>query len=331
MGKVTSLRFRNNGTASANAAGSRLSFSIVLKMVLVVVLILAAVSTQVQKQVLSSSTYSESGSPVHKFSTTQTYSDISHESPRWQQDTGVVSRQKNNIGSGDQKQVNSKSRQESEAIDLEDEMNDVSSFRPLAEVPGMKEVEASLRKRRNEVVANNPTINSLPQKRQAWYDQLEARNEPHPELGYAPQRIPGYLKNSGRTLFGFVMRDLTTRIMSRGIAQSSILVVSSDAPSVVRLLQSAESGKKTEEELREHVNHTVGGSTLIHAKAQNHAVIGLYDGLASHSISVNEWWQHLGESSFEPRPSWFLVCNILAFPIPLNATGASSHAQAHGL
>lgn len=283
--------------------------------------ILVAVTTLVQKRIITSSAYPESESPVHEFPTSQSYANGPHNSPLKREESDLLRKVENDIGDSNRMQI-SISKKDSGVINMEGGTgiingdagggdiggNDViSSSHVRSVVPDMDEVKTSLRNRRNEVVASIPTFISHAQKRQAWYDQLDAQNQQHSELGYAPQRVPGYLKNSGRTLFGFVMRDLTTRVMSRAIAQSNILVISSDAPAVIRLLQREESGRKMEEELRQQVNHTVGGSTLIHAKAQDHTVFGLYDGLATYSDSVDDWWEHFGESAYEPRPTWFLV------------------------
>ena len=325
MGRIISLKFRSNGTASASTTRSRWAFSTIFRFLLVVAfLILAAVTTRVQKHAFTSSAFPERETAGYEFPSIQSYSGVPHNTLLGREKSIIITREEKDImddndgvrrGSGGEgKGSDMITTREEDAIDKDnaDDEKEISRSRIRKENHAAEVVQDSMQNRRNEVFASAPNIESQAQKRQAWYDQLDTQNQPYPELDYAPQRIPGYLNNSGRALFGFVMRDLTTRIMSRAIAHSNILVVSSDAPGVVRLLQSEKLGVKTEEDLRRQVNHTVGGSTLIHAKSQQHAFFGLYDGLAATSEydardTVDGWWQQLGEYSTEPRPSWFLV------------------------
>ena len=326
MGRISSLKFRSNGTASASTTRSRWAFSTILRLLLAVAfVILVAVTTQVQKHAFTSSAFSDSGTNGYEFPSIQSYSGIPHNTMLGKEDSEIITRDEKGIthnSEGGRKSshgdiitrehddINSDS--DRATADVEEQ---ISRSQLRKEIPAANELRTSLQSRRNEVFTSAPEIYSQAQQRQAWYDQLDAHNQPYPALDYAHQRIPGYLKNSGRTLFGFVMRDLATRVMSRAIAQSNILVVSSDAPEVVRLLQTEESGKKTEGELRQQVNHTVGGSMLIHAKSQQHDFFGLHDGIDATSDydtrgTVDGWWQQLGESSTDSRPSWFLVSII---------------------
>ncbi|CAB9510836.1 Protein of unknown function (DUF229) [Seminavis robusta] len=149
------------------------------------------------------------------------------------------------------------------------------------------------------------------QRRQAAYRDDHDDNH-HPELQYAPQRIPGYLPKSPRTLFGFVMRDFVTRVCSRKIAQSNILVVSQDAPTVAQLLLQKDNKNNPQQpqELQKHINYTVGGSALIHAHAQQHTIHGIYDGhdatiSSAQEPSIETWWNNQ-----DGRPSWFLLMMV---------------------
>lgn len=124
-------------------------------------------------------------------------------------------------------------------------------------------------------------------------------DDPTASLHYAPQRIPGYINVWGtdtRALYGYVMRDLTTRICSREIASSNILVVSPEAPLVVQLLLQNTTGNKNSPTIKRHqdelawrqrVNHTVGGCTLVHVHMQGHTYHGL-----DNRTRLDDWWQH---------------------------------------
>jgi Protein of unknown function (DUF229) len=173
-------------------------------------------------------------------------------------------------------------------------------------------------------------IDSQAERRHTAYVEVEAQQE-HPEVQYAPKRIPGYLSNSSRTLFGFVMRDFTNRICHKHLAQSNILVVSRDAPDVMQLLKTVRANnpakqhsddeeEEEEEELRRRVNYTVGGSTLLHCSAsQHHSVHGIYDG--HHDVGANEdrinntvdrWWNEWGKknTSHVPQPNSFQLMMV---------------------
>jgi len=153
------------------------------------------------------------------------------------------------------------------------------------------------------------TRSTVAQKRRDYYKELHNQNMPYPELMYAPQRIPGYLNGSGHAYFGYTMRDLANRVMSRTITQSNILVVSEDAENVADWLK-----RETtlvhwkEDELQRQINNTIGGSMLIHAKSQQHTYFGLYDGIDAergnkNQGDVDDWWNNMGAD----RPGWILM------------------------
>ena len=289
-------------------------------MLLSVFIVLAALTTHVQKHALMSASSLAAENSGFNFPSLQSYS----QNPQYnalEKEATVITLEDDNDNEngndiGNEHENNAGSSTTSPMPDTaehesaQSEQEDSKTLQNLAAL-----ATKGINDRRNEVVASAPRITSRAQRRQAWYDHLDTQNQPYPQLDYAPQRIPGYLQNSGRTLFGFVMRDLTTRVMSRTIAQSNILVVSEDAPYVARLLRSEKETGRSEEELRQQINHTVGGSTLIHANAQQHAYFGLYDGLDAESEyygqgNVDDWWKQMGQSSTEPRTSWFLMMLI---------------------
>jgi len=109
----------------------------------------------------------------------------------------------------------------------------------------------------------------------AMQDLMDFGGKSPPDvLSRNPKRIPGYVYGSSQTFFGYVFRDLLTRICSRRIAQAHVLVV---APGAAKLAQQVKSASLSleEEELRVRMNHSVGGSALLHAFRQGHAITGL--------------------------------------------------------
>ncbi|CAB9504937.1 Protein of unknown function (DUF229) [Seminavis robusta] len=145
----------------------------------------------------------------------------------------------------------------------------------------------------------------LPQKA---HQKLNFTEDPMAVLQYAPSRIPGYINvygNDTLSLYGHVMRELTQRICARQIAQSNILVVSPEAPSVVELLQQQQTSIDEDDvgKLRRTIQHAVGGSTLIDVHKQGHT----YYGFNTTTTVIDDWWTSLEEGSNSNKPSWFLL------------------------
>jgi Protein of unknown function (DUF229) len=165
--------------------------------------------------------------------------------------------------------------------------------------------------------------------------------DPMAVLNYAPSRIPGYINVYGKdtmTLYGHVMRELIRRICARQIAQSTIVVMAPESPAVVQQLwqlqqqqqhQNKSTSKSTTNQqpqnvvdtlsLRRHIQHAVGGSTLIDVHQQGHTYFGLN---ITTTPVLNDWWtsfdndDHSSSSSSSEattlaavakKPSWILL------------------------
>ena len=142
-----------------------------------------------------------------------------------------------------------------------------------------------------------------------------------------PSRILGYIKGHNRTFFGYVLRDLSSRILSRQVALSNLLVVSPNAVEMVTKIKtlSRNNSELNEEEARKNIaNYKVGESFLLAAAKQGHRLhslpniaIGLGAKYAERNEStLDQWWGSLATN----RPSWIeLTFHFFIFLPFLNA------------
>lgn len=135
----------------------------------------------------------------------------------------------------------------------------------------------------------------------------------NPFIGHHSKRIPGYRYNDSQTYYGYVMRDLVTRVCSRHISLSHILVVSSQASYAAHRLRDAEGSLREED-----VGFEVGASILVNAAQQGHNIIGLSptidakENTTDVGVMPGMWWNHFTfqEKKDGKRPSWFLLAVI---------------------
>jgi hypothetical protein len=116
-----------------------------------------------------------------------------------------------------------------------------------------------------------------------------------------PKRIPGYIEGCNSTYYGYVMRDLAARVLSRTISQSTVLVVAAGAETALSLVQSQKDGWH-EEGLRKQFNYAVGQSFVLSAAKQGHQVYALN----GEAPSVNSWWNSFSSRAHD-RPNWVLL------------------------
>lgn len=125
-------------------------------------------------------------------------------------------------------------------------------------------------------------------------------------LRRSPARRPGYAANSNSTYFGYVMRDLAARLLSRHTIvegeDSNVLVVSKDFVSSSSSRQQVFTTSPTIEELI--VNASVGPSFVRYATKEGHQVHSV--GISNGRDATNEltaWWEAQGSSVSGPPRS----------------------------
>ena len=131
-------------------------------------------------------------------------------------------------------------------------------------------------------------------------------------LRRSPARRPGYAANSNSTYFGYVMRDLAARLLSRHTIDegedSNVLVVSKDfvPSSSSTSRQQVSTTSPTIEELI--VNASVGPSFVRYATKEGHRVhsVGISNGRGT-TNELTAWWEAQGSSVSGPPRSIRLV------------------------
>ena len=125
--------------------------------------------------------------------------------------------------------------------------------------------------------------------------------------------IKGYHSGSDNTFFGFVMGEISQRILSRKVAQSNVLIVSENAPLIKnkmasRIIQGLSDDEI--EDLKTQIGHSVGGCFLLNAINQGHEVHTIsVEGLEESSNKekkckiIDEWWSGVSDT----RPDWILL------------------------
>jgi len=115
---------------------------------------------------------------------------------------------------------------------------------------------------------------------------------------------------------GRVVKELSRRILSRSIAQSDVLVVSSDIPSTAEL----NSGDDLQEQVPYYQGH--GLAVVSHAIQQGHTT-----SLVPASMDLNQWWT----TRSPERSKWFLMSYFVGdFQDPNSSIDAIFHPSKVG-
>ena len=111
--------------------------------------------------------------------------------------------------------------------------------------------------------------------------------------------------------FGFVMRDLARRVLSRHVANSNVVVIAPDAKeaSLMAIPDSLDS--------TDFVSPlTLGGTFVLHAAAEGHRMHTMNAGLQKNGswtawkTSLDHWWSSFGQEGAERRPNWILLAVV---------------------
>ena len=130
-------------------------------------------------------------------------------------------------------------------------------------------------------------------------------------LRRSPARRPGYAANSNSTYFGYVMRDLAARLLSRHTIvegeDSNVLVVSKDfvpSSSSSSRQQVSTTSPTIEPTIELIVNASVGPSFVQYATKEGHRVhsVGIRNG-GNTTYELTAWWEAQGSSVSGPPRS----------------------------
>lgn len=118
------------------------------------------------------------------------------------------------------------------------------------------------------------------------------------------------LKNEFQPPFGFVMRDLSRRVLSRHVANSNVLVIAPDALDATSISVSEDLDSTDFSS-----PFSVGGTFVLHAHAEGHVTHAMNAGLKEDgewtrwNTSLNHWWSSFEEQG-KRRPNWILLAVI---------------------
>ena len=124
---------------------------------------------------------------------------------------------------------------------------------------------------------------------------------------WEPTKALKLLKKEFRPSFGFVMRDLSRRILSRHVANSNVLVV---APDALEATSISISGVLDSTDFTSPL--TLGGTFVLHALGEGHVTHAINAGLKDDgkwtrwNTTLNHWWSSFEEKG-ERRPNWILL------------------------
>jgi hypothetical protein len=127
---------------------------------------------------------------------------------------------------------------------------------------------------------------------------------------WEPTRALKVLKKEFQPPFGFVMRDLSRRILSRHIANSNVLVIAPDAREATSI---SVSGVLDSTDFSSPLS--LGGTFVLHAHAQGHVTHAMNAGLKEDgewtrwNTTLNHWWSSFEEKG-ERRPNWILLAVV---------------------
>lgn len=143
--------------------------------------------------------------------------------------------------------------------------------------------------------------------------QARSRNDTIPQ-GWSSSQALQHQQHDFLPPFGFTMRDLARRILSRYVAKSHVLVVAPDAQQALHYKLPVNGSLDSVE--FDASKQSLGATFMLHAKSQGHTTHALNAGLSKSGEStpwnttLGTWWSYYDSSSKQTRPNWILLAVV---------------------
>jgi hypothetical protein len=131
-----------------------------------------------------------------------------------------------------------------------------------------------------------------------------------------PRQALHDFKRNFQPPFGFTMRDLARRVLSRHVAHSNVLVVAPDAQQAFVDYPTLPKNISLDSTHYNASKHSLGGTFVLHARDQGHTTHAMNAGLHQNgsctpwTTTLDTWWSRYDTSEEQRRPNWILLAVV---------------------
>jgi hypothetical protein len=131
-----------------------------------------------------------------------------------------------------------------------------------------------------------------------------------------PRQALHDFKRNFQPPFGFTMRDLARRVLSRHVAHSNVLVVAPDAQQAFVDYPTLPKNISLDSTHYNASKHSLGGTFVLHARDQGHTTHAMNAGLHQNgsytpwTTTLDTWWSRYDTSKEQRRPNWILLAVV---------------------